>query len=212
MRFPAGALAVMLSGPATAGMAPDQAFVDAFGAACLPGRLSFEATREAALAAGWSVVERTDHAELAAVMSRSDQEMSGEDDLEIDHETTLYARDIAGVRHHLAVSHLSSVISGNDDPFVQVGCQLYNFDATGPVDPAPLSALLDTPIAYSIDRDGLLGHVWGPPCSMPRTFDTYLSHISADTPAARATGFSGVSLSFSTSTPAPGEIVPETYC
>jgi hypothetical protein len=205
----------VLASPALALEPPvsvDQAFADAFGAACVPGRLSYDGTREAALAAGWVVVDRTDHDELAVIMKRAGEEMGVEDDAGLEYDTTLYAKDVAGTRHHLTVSFLSSVITEGEPPFVQVGCNLYNFDAEDPIDPAPISALLDAPISHSIDREGLYGHVWGPPCSMPRTFDTYLGYYAADTPAALATGFDGVSLTFSTSSPAPGEVVPETYC
>ncbi len=189
-----------------------QAFVDAFAEACVPGRLSYEATRDAAVAAGWTLVGRDSHPELASTMSRMDEVMIGEGEGRPEAEVTLYGKELFGKRLHLTVARLESVISQDQPPFVQVGCNLYDFDATGPVDAALVTAMLDTPIADSIDRDGIIGHVWGPACSMPRTFDTYLSYVAPGTPASEAVGFSGVTLNFSTSSPTPGEVVPETYC
>ncbi len=209
------ALAVTLL--AGAGVAParasnDQAFVDAFAQACVPGRLSYEATKATAVEAGWTQIERSDHPELTAVMQKSDEMLAGEDDLEMSFEDVLYARDVAGTRHHLSVTRSSIVIEPGDDPWVLVGCRLYNFDATQPIDPALVSTLLDTTIAQSVDHEGMIGHSWGPPCPMPRTGDTYLGFVAEGSPMAATLGFSGVTLNFSTSTPDEGEVVPETYC
>ena len=190
----------------------DETFVSAFAAACVPGRLSYESTRQTALAEGWTEVDRNDHPELASVMSKADEMVAADPEFDAETAIVLLARDVNGTRHHLSVSRVSVVIGEGDDPWVIVGCRLYNFDATGPVDPAPVSALIGRPIARSHDQDGLVGHVWGPPCPMPRTGDTYLGFVAEGSPMSQLVGFSGVSLNFSTSTPAPGEAVPETYC
>jgi hypothetical protein len=189
-----------------------QAFVDAFAEACVPGRLTYDGTRETALAAGWAIVERTDHPELAAVMQKSDEMLAADPEFDSDIVGVLLARDVAGTRHHLSVTQLTFVIEEGDDPWVMVGCHLYNFDATAPIDPAHVSALLEKPISNTMEQDGLLGHVWGPPCPMPRTSDTYLSFVADGTKMSDFTGFSGISMNFSTSTPDEGEEVPETYC
>jgi hypothetical protein len=189
-----------------------QTFVDAFAEACVPGRLSYDATRETALAAGWTLVERTDHPELAAVMQKSDEMLASDPDFKMDLVGVLMARDVAGTRHHLSVTQSTFVIEAGDAPWVMVGCHLYNFDAAQPIDPAPVTALIGKPISNTMEQDGLIGHVWGPPCPMPRTSDTYLSFITEGSPTAEFVGFSGISMNFSTSTPDPGEEVPETYC
>jgi hypothetical protein len=198
--------------PAGAASSYDQAFVDAFAEACVPGRLSFEATRDTARAAGWVEVERDDHPELAVTMAKADEIIAADPDFEMDIETLIHAREVAGTRHHLSVSRTIFVVQEGEPPWVMVGCHLHNFDATAPIDPAPLTALLEKPISHSVDQDGLIGHVWGPPCPMPRTGDTYLSFVAEGSPASETTGFSGLSLNFSTSTPDEGEEVPETYC
>lgn len=200
--------ALALDSPASA----DQSFVDAFAAACVPGRLAYETSRETALGEGWMIVERDDHPELASVMQRADEIFAAETDLDSEIEGTLFARDVNGTRHHLSVTRSSFIFEEGDTPWVTVGCHLYNFDATAPLDPAPVTALIGNPISRSHDQDGMVGHVWGPPCPMPRTGDTYLGYVAEGSPTAEFTGFSGVSLNFSTSTPDPGEVVPETYC
>lgn len=190
----------------------DQAFVDAFAEACVPGRLTYDTTYAVALAAGWTLVERSDHPELAAVMQKSDEMLASDPDFEMDIVGALFARDVAGSRHHLSVTQSTFVIEEGDDPWVMVGCHLYNFDATQPLDPAPVTTLIGNPIARSVEQDGLVNHLWGPPCPMPRTGDTYLSFVTEGTPAFDLVAFSGIALNFSTSTPDPGEEVPETYC
>jgi hypothetical protein len=204
----------LVAGPALALEPPgyDQMFVDAFAEACVPGRLAYETTYAVALAAGWSLVERADHPELAAVMQKSDEALAAETDMDMDFVGALFARDVAGVRHHLSVTQSTFIIEEGDDPWVMVGCHLYNFDATQPIDPTFVTALIGKPIANSIDHEGMLGHVWGPGCTMPRTSDTYLGFVAEGSLTVETVGFSGLSLNFSTSTPDAGEEVPETYC
>ena len=206
----AGAMADLASPALAASYAED--FDDAIAEACVPGRLSYEATRQTAMAAGWVPVERSDHPELAAMMQRADEMLAAEDEIDLDTTGELFARDVAGTRHHLSVAQSSFVIDEGDPPWVLVGCHLYNFDAEALIEPAPVTALVGKPISHSVDQDGMTGHVWGPPCPMPRTADTYLSFVAAGSPTAQTVGFSGLSLNFTTSTPEPGEVVPETYC
>lgn len=208
------AAALLASGltAAQATTAYDQAFVDAFAEACVPGRLGYDTTQQSALAAGWSVVERTDHPELTVIMDKSDAALAAETEFEITSETVLFARDIAGSRHHLAVSYASFVFDEDPDPWNTVGCHLYNLDAVTKLDPAPVTTLVGKPISRSEEQDGAVAVVWGPPCPMPRTGDTYLSFIAEGSPMADQTGFTGIALNFSTSVPDPGEEVPETYC
>jgi hypothetical protein len=217
MRVVRAFAAALLSVLATTAFAQEpasygQAFVDAFAEACVPGRLSYQATLEAARAAGWEGVARDDHPELAAVLRRADEMLAADPEFVPEVMMGLMARDVAGIRHHLSLSETKMVIEEGDAPWVMVGCHLYGFDATAPLDPAPVTALIGKEISNSIDHEGLVGHVWGPPCAMPRTSDTYLSFVREGTPTAERVAFSGLSLNFATSTPDPGEVVPETYC
>jgi hypothetical protein len=193
----------------------DWAFVSAFEAACVPGRLSYEASLAAAAAAGWVATGADSHPELAAIMAMAEQEALDPEltDARFDH--AIYAKDIEGVAHHLVVSRASMVIGEPDDPlnpWVFVGCHLYNLDATQPVDPVPVTALIGNPISRTEEQEGALSHVWGPPCPMPRTGDTYLSFVAEGSPATRLVPFTGTALNFSTSELPEGEPVPDPYC
>lgn len=196
-----------------------QAFVDAFAAACVPERLSYAGTRSTAVKLGWMPADRSAHPELASMMAKMDEaaaEAAAEMQGTFEHQ--VYARPIAGEPHYLIVSRSSFVVdfggaqAGAADRWTYVGCYLYNFDAAAPIDPAPLSALTGQPIAHALDEDGVVSYVWGPPCPMPRTGDSYLTFIAEDSPQVTRTGFSGLMVKFETSEPDPGEVVPETYC
>jgi len=56
------------------------------------------------------------------------------------------------------------------------------------------------------------GWIWGPPCPMPRTGDTYLTFIPEVSQYKDQTGFTGLVLKFDTSEPKPDEVVPASYC
>ncbi len=189
----------------------DTAFVDAFDAACVPGRLSYQATKDAATAAGWSEVARDSHPELAALLELSEA-AANDPELQGSYEMAVYSKVVEGLPHHLVVARTSAVISDGEAPFVQVGCYLYNLDATAPLDPEPVTALIGMPISASREEGGAISHVWGPGCTMPRTFDTYLSFVAEGSAMTKQIPFSGIALNFSTSEPAPGEVVPDTYC
>jgi len=212
------ALAVV---PAAAAESADygQAFVDAFAEACVPQRLSYEGTIAHARSIGWITATPEDHPELAAMMAASERGMAeakAEDpDLQFEFQGVHLSKSVAGTPHFLFVGRTSSIIGEPDDPlnpWVYIGCYLYNFDATEMIDIAPVGALLDKPLSHSVDHDGVIGHVWGPACSMPRTGDTYLTLITEASPQKAATGFTGLGLKFETSEPDPDTVVPETYC
>ncbi|MBN9310680.1 MAG: hypothetical protein J0I99_15010 [Devosia sp.] len=189
----------------------DTAFVKAFEAACVPGRLSYQASRDAALAAGWTEVARDVHPELAALLKLSEA-AALDPELQATYEMTVYGRDLGGLPHHLVVARTSAVISEGSDPFVQVGCYLYNLDATAPLDPEPVTALIGQPISATREEGGAISHVWGPPCPMPRTGDTYLSFVAEGSEVAATVPFTGIVLNFSTSELPAGEPAPEPYC
>jgi hypothetical protein len=206
------AIGLIAGGPAYAApSAYDEAFAKSFAETCIPGRLGYETTKATAEAVGWAKVAETDHAELAKVMAES-RKQAADPELKATLDFVTYGRQIAGTRHHLVVARTSAVISEGSDPWVQVGCYLYNFDATTPVDPAPISAVLKTEVAASQDINGASSTVWGPPCPYARTGDTYLNFVSEGSVVATQIGFSGVALTFTTSEPKPGEIVPDSYC
>ena len=214
--------ALVLAGAALAEDTPPeygQAFVDAFAGACVPERLSYPGTKANAEALGWAPAEREAHPELAAMMAIMDEgaaEAAEEMDATFEHQ--LYVKPVAETDHFLVVSRSTFIIEGfgdpdeEPDPWVRIGCYLYNFDATAPIDPAPVTALIENPISQSVEQDGIVSYVWGPPCPMPRTGDTYMTFLADGSPLVAQTGFSGLMMKFETSEPDEGEKVPETYC
>lgn len=190
----------------------DIAFVSEFADACVPQRMSYPGTKETALAAGWTEVQRTAHPELDGMMALSEAAMQAPDLIDPRIEYAMFSKAIQNAPHFLVVSRSSALIEKGGDRWTYVGCYLYNFDAAAPIDPEPVTALIGQPIANSQTDMHINGWVWGPPCRMPRTGDTYLTFIPEVSQYKDETGFTGLVLRFATSEPGPDEVVPSTYC
>ena len=196
-------LVAAVSGLLAAGVLPaaanpfSAAFVETFRETCVPERLSYEGTVGHAKALGWVAVEPSSHPEFAKVMEHSAKglEEAKADGLELSFQQVSLARKVESRELHLIVSFTESEFLD------QIGCYLYDFSATEPVPAADVSAMLGTGIAQSMETAEITSHVWGPPPSMPRTLDTYLTYIPAGSPHVEQTGFDGVVLKFSTSAP-----------
>lgn len=208
-------LASLMVAPAQAAPEPyATAFVSAFADACLPGRLSYEGTQAAAVASGWVETPRSADPELETILEFADAEAQAPE-LQGTFAYRVFSRPIGGADHFLVVSRSSFVIDPDEEPanpWVLIGCYLYNLRATAPINPAPVSDLLGVPVANAAVDETMTGYVWGPPCPMPRTGDTYMTFVPEGSPHEARTGFSGLVLKFSTSEPDPGEVVPATYC
>ncbi len=205
-----------LTGPAIAApTAYDIAFVSEFAEACVPGRLTYEGTKAAVLKAGWSEVTADAHPELSAMMAISEREAKAPDLTDPTFDYALYSKPIEGSPHYMVVSRASAIIGEPDDPlnpWAYVGCYLYNFEAAAPIDPEPVTALIGNPISNSQIDMHINAWLWGPPCPMPRTGDTYLTFIPEVSQYKEQTGFSGLVLKFDTSELDPGAAVPDPYC
>jgi len=174
------------------------AFVETFREACVPERLSYEGTVGHARALGWATVEPSSHPEFAKVMEHSAKglEEAKADGLELSFRQVSLVRTVESRDLHLIVSFTGS------EYLDQIGCYLYDFAATEPVDAAAVGRMLGIAApAQSMETAEITSHVWGPPPSMPRTLDTYLTYIPAGSPHVEQTGFDGVVLKFSTSAP-----------
>lgn len=193
--------------PSHADPAYGQTFVASFEKACVPGRLSFEGTKEQAVAEGWKAAVETDDPELATVMATARAAAVDPEYPDWTTDFAVYRNTILGAPAYLVVTYVVA-----PEVITMIGCHLYDFAQTRMIDPDHVTVLTGNAIASTVDDKGLLSYVWGPPCAMPRTFDTYLTLIKPDSPHLEKTGFSGLMLKFETSEPAPGEDVPETYC
>lgn len=194
----AAVLLAPLPAPAVADDWPSR-FAEAFRTACVPQRLSYEGTLAEAKAAGWTAIDPAGHAEFGAIMARSaaamEEEKADMPDMAFRSET--FARQVEGRPLHLVVSFVESEFLD------AVGCYLYDFEATEPVEASAVSTMLGIVPAQTHADETIVAHVWGPPPSMPRTLDTYMTFIPPGSPHVETTGFDGVVLKFSTS--APGE-------
>ena len=192
-------LAATGPGPAQAN-AYSAAFVDAFAKACAPQRESYDGSLAQARSEGWSPVDVASNDELAAVMGKSDAGLdeARAEGLAMDFRYQAFAREIDGRQLHLLVSYAES------DVIDEVGCYLYDFAASEPVDRAAVSGFIGAEPTEVLDDPGIVSAVWAPPASMPRTLDTYLTYIPAGSEHVEAGGFDGVVLKFSTSAPDKG--------
>lgn len=172
-------------------------FVDAFISACTPERTSYSKTVAHARTLGWVIVDKRSNAELAAVVERSEKGITeGKAEGYVSsHDMTIMSRVVAGRPLHLIVSLTRSTI------FNQVGCYLYDFDATAPVDRAEVTRALAIQPANMIDSPQIVTTVWGPSPKYKRTLDTYLTFIPPGSPHVEKTGFDGTVLKFSVGAP-----------
>ncbi len=181
--------------------------VDAFGKACLPERLSFEKSKAHAETIGWKQVLDSDDPELKNVMAKSVAAANDPENPDWKMAYNLYSKQANDKRLYLVMTRFFA-----PDVITLIGCYIYDFDASKPVEPEQVSALLDHKIAYSsLNKSGdafadpakIISYVWGPPPSLPRQFDTYLSYIPENSPLVEKTGFSGIVLKSSASQPRP---------
>ena len=188
---------------------PDsEAFVAAFGEVCIPERLSYKGTLALAEKLGWQHVVRGEHADYDRFIAHTADllalEFAEDPDFSQGSDGAWFTRELGGRPHLLAVSYLLT------EYLDTVGCYLYDFAATAPIDPEPVTSLLGKEIAYTTDGDDpfyavdpalLVTTVWGPSPHLPRTGDTYLTFIPQGSEVAAQTGFTGLMLKFSTSLP-----------
>ena len=169
-------------------------FVTVFEETCAGARKTFANAVEHAKQKGWSVVSPLSHAQLAAVMQKSADGMAqGKAEGHVTdflHET--FSKIVSGRPVHLVVSLTQSSI------FDQIGCYLYDFDATAPVDRSAVTRALKIAPANVIDDAAIVTAVWGPPKKASGRLDTYLTYIPAGSPHAVQTGFTGVVLKTTT--------------
>ena len=173
------------------------AFVDAFKSACIPQRLSYQGTVDHAKTDVWATFDVVSHPEFDAVMKLSAKglEEAKAEGLEVAFQYEAFAKTVSDRPLHLIVSFAES------EYIDEIGCYLYDFSAESPIVANDVSGALGIKPAQSMETAELSGHVWGPPPSMPRTLDTYLTYIPKGSPNVEKAGFDGVVLKFTTSAP-----------
>lgn len=198
--------------PAQAETPDSAAFTAAFGEVCIPERMSYSGTLELAQALGWRPVVGGEDAAFDGFIVHSAEKLAAEiaEDPEFLEGTATewFTKGIGGRSHLLAVNYLLT-------PYLDtVGCQIYDFAASAPLDPEAVTALLGQPLAYATnaapgteaydefrvaDPADMIIMAWGPPPSLPRTLDTYMTFVPQGSAIIDEAGFAGVTLTFSTS-------------
>ncbi len=179
--------------------------VDAFGEACLPERLSFEKSIAHAANIGWTQTLDADDPELERVMSKGLAAVDDPENPDWEMVYNLFYKQVEDKRLYLVMTRFNA-----PKVIALIGCYIYDFNAIEPIKQETVSKVLNHTLAYSsLDKNGdayanpdhIISFVWGPPPSLPRQFDTYLSFIPEGSPFVEKTGFSGLVLKSSASEP-----------
>ena len=156
----AAVLGVVASAPALADPPADGRFA-AFLEACLDGHRDPVRRAAAIGAAGWAAAADDADSELAAVMRASRQAIADatkEDGMS--GSVSVFARDRGKGPLYLVATEVNMP----EDAKWKVdllGCHLYDFAATAPIDPAEISARFDEAPAETVDKPGVLtGQTW----------------------------------------------------
>ncbi len=204
---------------ATPDPAPTDFRVDAFTAACIPNRQDQARMAQALAADGWVQVADDDHPELATTMATARAGMV-DPEIKMTGEVSVWGRTIETRRLYVVLTRISAVLSETEDSdgdgviqeweqeniFEQVGCGLWDFDASAPIDLAAMTAWAGSEPVQVVDAPGLVwGGTWNVYDKLPGTGEIHMGFIPEDSPTA-ATAFSGASISMSS---APLDTEPE---
>jgi hypothetical protein len=189
----AAVLGVVASVPALADPAADGRFA-AFLEACLDGHRDPVRRAAAIGAAGWTAAADDADAELAAVMRASRRAIAeaAQDD-GMTGSVSVFARDRTEGPLYLVTTEVN-MPEDAEWKIDLLGCHLYDFAATAPIDPAEISARFDEAPAETADRPGILtGQTWNVE-KIEGVWDVQNTFIPEGSPAAARAGFAGVML------------------
>lgn len=191
---------VLCAAPALAApSAYDTAFVAAFADACIPGRLSYEATEAAVAKAGWVATQSSADPQLGIVEKLTDDVAKKLEPLKGRMVYAAYAKTIEGLPHFLVISFADLGPAAANESVV--GCFLYNFNAVASVDPEAVTALMGAPVADSQVDEHIASYSWAASPTLPGTRETYLTFVPEVSQYKEQTGFSGQVLQFNTTVP-----------
>ena len=194
---------------------PTDPRLEAFKAACVPHRQDMPKAAEALAADGWERVADDDHPRLAAAMVVA--RANGSDpELQMTTDYSVWGRTRDGLRLHVVLSRVDAVIGETEDshgdgviqeweranPWIQVGCGLWDFEATGPVDHAAMNAWVGAEPVQVIDAPGqIAGGTWNVHHMMPGTGEVHMGYIPEGGGMQIAPGFAGLSITMSSALP-----------
>ena len=182
--------------------------LDAFKAACVPHRQDLARAAEALAADGWVRVADDDHPRLAAAMARARAEAI-DPELQMTGDFSVWGRTRDGRRLHVVLNRVEAVIGQTRDSdgviqswerahrFVRLGCGLWDFEATGPIDHAVMDAWVGAGPVQFIDAPGqVAGGTWNVFDMLPGTGEVHMGFVAqGGMPTAPA--YSGLSITMS---------------
>jgi hypothetical protein len=192
MRAPLCGLAfALLPGAASAAPLSDEDFLSAFAVACLDGYRDPAARAAAIDAAGWRPVADDADPMLARMLaiSRRSLEQAEEED-GYTGRAAVYGRT-GGVGGPYLVTTELNVPDDGEGAIDVLGCYLYDFEATGPLDPAPITARFGEAPAEVEDQPGVIvSQSWNVE-SLEGVWELRSTFIPEGSPGVDVTGFSG---------------------
>lgn len=219
MRTSALALSLILAAiAAPAAAQTTDSRLETFKTYCVPHRGDPYAAVVALHGAGWTLVKPGDNAAWDALLVKRDQMMAAEveedDNFSYEAVETAWAKD----GYILSLTRSTSYIdfSGDDsledeEPWVHVGCNLYDFAATSEIPVEAMTAWTASLPVQSLSDAGMTGHTFNVFAMMRGTAEVQIAFVEPGGSYIDRFGFPGVAITMSTSPegmkPAPEEEV-----
>ena len=161
-----------------------------------------------------------DHPRLAAAMARARAE-AVDPELEMRVDFSVWGRTRDGVRLHVVLNRVDAMIGETRDSdgdgaiqswerahqWTRLGCGLWDFEATGPIENAVMNAWVGAEPVQFIDEPGqITGGTWNVHEMMPGTGEVHMGFVPEGGGMGIAPGFAGLSITMSSTPPeAPEE-------
>jgi hypothetical protein len=187
----AGIGLLLLCGGAAAAPLSDDAFLSTFAVACLDGYDDSGVRAAAIAAAGWQPVADDANPVLADMLAMARASLRQAEAEEGYRGTAaVYGRDGGTTGPYLVTTVLQMPDEG-DGPLDVLGCYLYDFEATAPLDPGPISRRFDEEPAVADDQPGIIvSEAWDVE-SLDGVWELRSTFIPEGSPGVDVTGFSG---------------------
>jgi hypothetical protein len=207
--------ALVLMAAADVPSPPTDPRLEAFKAACLPHRQDLAKAAEALAADGWARVADDDDPRLAAAMAVA-RAHGSDPDLQMTTDYSVWGRTRDGRRLYVVLSRVDAVIGETRDsdgdgviqprerasPWTQLGCGLWDFEATDQIDPAVMSAWVGAGPVQVIEAPGrIVGGTWNVHDMLPGTAEVHMGFIPVGGGMEIAPGYSGLSITMSSGLP-----------
>jgi hypothetical protein len=191
-RLPLAGLALaLLCGGATAAPLPDEAFLSAFAVACLDGYDDTDARDAAIAAAGWRPVADDANPVLAEMLAMARASLrQAEDEEGYTGTAAVYGRD-GGAGGPYLVTTILEMPDDGEGPLGVLGCYLYDFEATQPLDAEPITRRFgEEPAAIDNQPGIIVSEAWDIE-SLDGVWELRSTFIPVGSPGVDVTGFAG---------------------